>query len=54
MPRSISATILLSAITISALGGANTSAQSIETGFLNRTILVDGTEYRCQIYVPRE
>lgn len=54
MPRSISATIVLSAITIAALGDTNTSAQSIETGFLNRTILLDGTEYRYQIYVPRE
>jgi len=33
-------------------GGATASAQ--ETGFLNRSISVDGAEYRYQVYVPRE
>jgi predicted peptidase len=28
--------------------------QTIETGFLNRTLLLDGSEYRYQVYVPRE
>ena len=29
-------------------------AQSRETGFLNRSVIVDGSEYRYQVYVPRE
>jgi predicted peptidase len=29
-------------------------APAIETGFLNRTISVNGVEYRYQVYVPRE
>ena len=33
-------------------GGA--SAQTSETGFLNRSVVIDGAEYRYQVYVPRE
>jgi predicted peptidase len=29
-------------------------AQTIETGFLNRSVSVDGVEYRYQVYVPRD
>jgi predicted peptidase len=29
-------------------------AQKVETGFLNRTLILDGEEYRYQVYVPRE
>ena len=29
-------------------------AQNVETGFLNRSVLVNGSEYRYQVYVPRE
>jgi predicted peptidase len=29
-------------------------AQKLETGFLNRSLLVDRDEYRYQVYVPRE
>ena len=29
-------------------------AQSGETGFLNRSVILDGTEYAYQVYVPRE
>ena len=32
----------------------NGSAQAVESGFLNRAVLVDGTEYRYQVYVPRD
>src|SRR5882762_9218208 len=28
--------------------------QNVETGFLNRTILLEGTEYRYQVFVPRD
>jgi predicted peptidase len=30
------------------------SAQAVETGVLNRMVLVDGVEYRYQVYVPRD
>lgn len=30
------------------------AAQAQESGFLNRSVIVDGTEYRYQVYVPRE
>jgi predicted peptidase len=40
------ATLLISA--------GSASAQTAETGFLNRSVVVDGTEYRYQVYVPRE
>ena len=30
------------------------AASSQETGFLNRTLSIDGTDYRYQVYVPRE
>ncbi len=33
-------------------GGATVSAQ--DTGFLNRTVRVEGAQYRYQVYVPRE
>jgi predicted peptidase len=29
-------------------------AQKVETGFLNRSLVIDGNEYRYQVYVPRE
>jgi len=29
------------------------SAQTVDTGFLNRSVRVDGVEYRFQVYVPR-
>lgn len=35
-----------------AFGDPNARAQ--ETGFLNRAVVVDGTEFRYQVYVPRE
>jgi predicted peptidase len=34
------------------LGVGSASAQ--ETGFLNRSVSIDGTEYKYQVYVPRE
>ncbi len=30
------------------------SAHATETGFLNRSVVVDSTEYRYQVYVPRD
>ena len=33
---------------------ATVSAQKIETGFLNRSIVVNGSTFRYQVYVPRE
>src|SRR5258708_39044042 len=44
----------LLAVAIGAVSASVASAQTIETGFLNRTVLLDGVEYRYQVYVPRE
>lgn len=33
---------------------AYAAAQKVETGFLNRSVSVKGSEYRYQVYVPRE
>ena len=35
-------------------GALNVAAQKVETGFLNRSIQVDGAEFRYQVYVPRD
>src|SRR5215510_5443038 len=48
MARSLLAAMTLLSVTSSA------PAQTIETGFLNRSVQVDGVEYRYQVYVPRE
>lgn len=36
------------------VGAVASAAQKIETGFLNRSIMFNGTEYRYVVYVPRE
>jgi len=36
-----------------AAGAVTAAAQTVETGFLNRSVTVDGAEYRYQVYVPR-
>ena len=41
-------------VAIGLFGVSVTSAQNVETGFLNRTILLEGTEYRYQVFVPRD
>ena len=33
---------------------SSASAQTIETGFLNRSVRVGGVEYRYQVYVSRD
>ncbi len=45
--------ILLAAV-FCATGAHEAFAQTIDTGFLNRAVFVDGVEYRYQVYVPRE
>lgn len=35
-------------------GAGASSGQKIETGFLNRSITFNGSEYRYVVYVPRE
>jgi predicted peptidase len=55
--RILAATAALSVAMTSATGFAQlqpTQAPAVETGFLNRTIVVEGVEYRYQVYVPRE
>jgi predicted peptidase len=36
------------------VGAVATVAQKTETGFLNRSVMVNGSEYRYVVYVPRE
>jgi predicted peptidase len=36
------------------MSAVHAAAQKAETGFLNRTLVLDGQEYRYQVYVPRE
>lgn len=44
-------TLLLTALLIIACAAP---AQPIQTGFLDRSILVDGVEFRYQVYIPRD
>jgi predicted peptidase len=37
-----------------ALAATNLAGQRVETGFLNRSVFVNKSQYRYQIYVPRE
>jgi poly(3-hydroxybutyrate) depolymerase len=41
-------------VAIGLAGVSIASAQNVETGFLNRAILLEGTEYRYQVFVPRD
>jgi len=36
------------------VGAVGSAAQKIETGFLDRSVIVNGNEYRYVVYVPRE
>jgi predicted peptidase len=54
MNRRVLVTTALLAIAIGATGAIDASAQSAETGFLDRAVLVDGVEFRYQVYVPRD
>lgn len=47
------APLLLAAMALVSVS-SSASAQAIETGFLNRSVRVDGVEYRYQVYVPRD
>jgi len=41
-------------VALIASGSFTLSAQKVETGFLNRLVTVNGSDYRYQVYVPRE
>jgi hypothetical protein len=41
-------------LAIVGVGATTVSSQKVEAGFLNRSVVVDGDEYRYQVYVPRE
>ncbi|MEO7674509.1 MAG: PHB depolymerase family esterase [Pyrinomonadaceae bacterium] len=45
-------TLFTVAVVVSAF--SNLFSQKVETGFLNRVVSVNGSEYRYQVYVPRE
>jgi predicted peptidase len=47
------ARVLLTIVTL-AVGAGASAAQKIESGFLNRSITVNKSEYRYVVYVPRE
>jgi predicted peptidase len=48
-------TLLVVELAIACLTGVDRlAAQTTETGFLNRSVMVDGREHRYQVYVPRE
>jgi predicted peptidase len=47
-----SRTLLLVAVVL--VGRGIVAAQTTETGFLNRSVILDGGEYPYQTYVPRE
>jgi predicted peptidase len=53
MNRRVLVTRALLAIAIGATGAVAAMAQPVETGFLDRSVLVDGVEFRYQVYVPR-
>ncbi len=52
MKRVLSRSLLLLAASL--VSAATVIAQKSETGFLNRSVMVNGSEYRYQVYVPRE
>ena len=41
-------------VAVALAGSASACAQAPETGFLDRSVVVDGAEYRYQVYVPRD
>lgn len=53
MKRCICKTYLMLLGVVLGVAVAGVSAQRLETGFLNRTVTVKGSEYRYVVYVPR-
>src|SRR6266478_482784 len=51
--RALTNAILLT-VALGAAGVVPALPQTAETGFLNRTVFLDGMEYRYQVYVPRD
>jgi predicted peptidase len=45
---------LVLAVVLLTVSASVAPAQTTETGFLNRSLLLDAVEYRYQVYVPRE
>ena len=41
-------------LAVTVLGASGAWGQTIETGFLNRALTLDGVEHRYQVYVPRD
>lgn len=46
--------VVVGAALLVGAGAAPTLAQKTETGFLNRSVMMNGSEYRYVVYVPRE
>lgn len=51
--KNLAALALLSLASLG-MGAAPAEAQRVETGFPNRSLVMDAAEYRYQVYVPRE
>jgi predicted peptidase len=47
-------TLLICVLVLFALSSCRTMAPNRETGFLNRTVRVNGTEYPYSVYIPRD
>jgi predicted peptidase len=45
---------LILVLAVGAISAVPARAQAVETGFLNRSVAIDGAEYRYQVYLPRE
>src|SRR5258707_6268824 len=54
MKLRILATMILFVAALCATLTRVASGQTVETGFLNRAVFLDGVEFRYQVYVPRE
>ncbi len=53
-PRFLLAAIVAAAFAFAAFAALPLTAQKVETGFLDRTVVINKTKYRYQVYVPRE
>jgi predicted peptidase len=54
MSRKLHFVRVLFVVTALNVGAVASAAQRTETGFLNRSVMVNGSEYRYVVYVPRE
>ena len=46
--------VAIALVLVGAVWGGAGGAQEIQTGFLDQSLVFEGTEYRYQVYVPRD